>query len=109
MKPDMGIFMIKSEISGKGLLYPVQDLKGKMNRFRFQLEMGSHPNKALQKEWTEQGAGSFSFTVLENLDYDKDETKTDYSDELELLRMEWEQRLGDEGMEFYEPGPAGRR
>jgi len=38
---------------------------------------------------------------LEKLEYDKDETKTDYSEELALLKMIWEEKLLQRGVELY--------
>jgi hypothetical protein len=68
-------------------------MNGLMNRYRFQLGVGSHPNRALQDEWNEQGEGSFEFAVLERLEYDRDESKTDYSEELEMLHLIWTEKL----------------
>lgn len=77
------------------------NLKGKINGTKFKLNSGGHPNKELQKEWKEHGEEAFSIEVLENLEYDKDESKTDYSEELALLQMIWEEKLKKENMEFY--------
>ena len=35
--------------------------------------------------------------VLDTLEYDKDEEKRDYSDDLEVLRTIWEERLVRDG------------
>ncbi len=101
MKPDMGIFAIRSKTNGKCYIETARDLKGAVNRNRFQLETGSHPVRELQKEWKDFGAGNFTVQVLENLEYDKDESKTDYNEELALLRMIWEESLAKENAEFY--------
>lgn len=101
MKPDMGVFMIKSSLSNKGYIEGTQDLKSKINSIKFKLGFGIHPNKELQKEWKAQGEASFTIEILERLDYDKDESKTDYSDELEILRMDWEEKILHEGMKIY--------
>ena len=101
MKPEMGIFGIKSKTEKKCLLSAVADLKSRMNRFQFQLDMGSHPNRELQKDWKTHGQGDFIFEILEQLEYDKDETRTDYSEDLEILRMDWEGRITNEGWELY--------
>lgn len=93
LKPEMGVFKVESGASGNYYLFAARDLKSQMNRCRFQLEMGSHPDRKLQSEWREQGAAGFSIEVLERLDYDKDEAKTDYSEELELLRLIWSEKL----------------
>ena len=101
MKPDMGIFIVKPKSGNKCHLETSQNLQGYINRTKFQLDAGNHPNKELQKEWKELGAENFSIDVLELLKYDKDESKTDYSEELVILRMMWEEKLLGEGMTFY--------
>jgi len=101
MKPDMGIFIVKPKSGSKCLLETSQNLHGYINRTKFQLDAGSHPNKELQKEWKELGAENFTIEVLELLKYDKDESKTDYSEELAILRMMWEEKLLGEGKTFY--------
>jgi hypothetical protein len=72
-----------------------------INRTKFQLMGNCHPNKELQKGWKEHGQDSFTIDILEKLKYDKDESKTDYSEELAILKMVWEEKLANEGMEFY--------
>lgn len=101
MKPDMGIFIIRSKTNNKCYIGATQDLRGTINSTKFKLSAGGHPNKELQKEWNEQGEGNFVIDILEKLKYDKDESKTDYSEELELLHMVWEEKLSKENMEFY--------
>lgn len=39
--------------------------------------------------------------VLEALTYDKDESKTDYEDDLAVLRSIWIERLAQQGIELY--------
>lgn len=92
-RPEMGVFKIESRMSGSCYLYSCQDMNALMNRYRFQLGMGSHPNRALQNEWNEQGGGNFYFEILERLEYDKDESKSDYSEDLGLLHLIWAEKL----------------
>lgn len=101
LKKDMGIFIVKSNFSNKCFIQETPDLKSLINRTRFSLDFGNHPVKELQKDWKEYGKENFTIEILEKLDYDKDESKTDYSEELEILKMTWEEKLIDEGMEFY--------
>jgi len=93
MKPEMGVFRIASRVSGICYLYAAPDLKSLMNRYRFQLSVGSHPNRDLQQEWSEQGADNFIIEILDRLEYDQDESKTDYGEDLELLRLIWQEKL----------------
>ena len=100
-KPDMGIFIIRPKGGGKCHIQSAPDLRGVMNGALMRLESGQHPVKELQQAWNEYGADHFTMEVLETLAYDKDETKSDYTEELALLQMLWEEKLAGEGMEFY--------
>jgi hypothetical protein len=101
MRPQMGIFMIRSNFSNKCYVEKTQDLKGTINSTKFKLGLGNHPNRELQKEWKERGEADFTIEILENLEYDKDESKIDYTEDLALLQMIWEEKLAKENMEFY--------
>lgn len=93
MRPIMGIFTISSNQSNRCYLEAAADLKSTMNAAKFKLGAGLHPNRELQKEWDDQGAENFTVEILEILEYDKDESKTDYQDELELLEMVWREKM----------------
>lgn len=101
MKPDMGVFIIRCNVSSKCHLQATPDLRGVMNGAQVRLASGSHPFRELQQEWKKYGPESFVMEVLERLEVDEDEEKTDYSDDLELLRLIWEERLAGEGWAFY--------
>lgn len=101
MKPDMGILIIKSHFNNKCYIEGTHDLKSTINSIKFKLGFGNYPNKELQKEWKEYGEENFTIEILENLKYDKDELKTDYSEELAILKMIWEEKLSEKGMELY--------
>lgn len=101
MKPDMGLFWIRSKTSPKCFIETSQNLKGKINSITFQLNAGAHPNQELQKDWKELGPAHFTIEILELLKYDKDESKTDYSEELTILKMVWEEKMFAEKMVFY--------
>ena len=104
-KPQMGIFIIRCKLNNKYYLQATQDLRGVMNGARVRLDGGMHTNRELQREWKEFGPDSFTVEILEYLEYDKDETKTDYSEELALLQMIWEEKLAKENLEFYKKRP----
>ncbi len=101
MKTDMGVFMVKKKNNNKYLLIGTQNLKGMMNRVKFQLGTGSYPNVELQTDWNESGSGDFEFTVLETLEYDKDESKTDYSEELNIILIMLTEKLSEDNMVPY--------
>jgi len=100
-KPDMGVFYIKSNFNNKCHLVATNDLKGTINGTKFRLDTNNYLYKELQKEWKENGGENFTIEILEQLKYDKDESKTDYSDELEILRLMWEEKLSNDGLVFY--------
>jgi len=101
MKPDMGIFMIQSLDTKKCTIEVDHNMKAKMNRRKIQLQTNGHPVLELQQEWNQYGEDNFNFEVLEQLKYGKDEDKTDYSEELAILLMVWEEKLTAENVTFY--------
>lgn len=101
MKPEMGIFAVINKNNPKYYLETTQNLKGKINSTKFQLNAGAHPQKELQEDWTETGEDGFEIKVLEQIEYDKDESKTDYTDDLALLKMIWIDKLTKEGVLLY--------
>lgn len=100
MKTDMGVFIVKKKNSDKYLLVASQNLKGMMNRVKFQLETGTYPNRELQEDW-KAGSGDFEFTIFETLDYDKDEAKTDYSEDLDVMLGMLTEKLAENKMAPY--------
>ncbi|MBN2407290.1 MAG: GIY-YIG nuclease family protein [Elusimicrobia bacterium] len=95
----MGIYKITNLENGKIFIGKGLDLRGKINGARFQLDMGSHMNRMLQKEYAEYGKENFSFEILDRLKPGKDPAR-DYSEELGLLLEMWLDRLrpfGDKG------------
>lgn len=101
MRTDMGVFIVKKKNSNKYLLVGTQNIKGMMNRVKFQLETGGYPNRELQKDWNESNPHDFEFTVLETLEYDKDELKTDYSEEVNIILIMLTEKLAEDNMVPY--------
>lgn len=101
MKPQMGIFIIRSKVNNKCYVEGTQDLRGRINGAKARLGGGMHPYLELQKEWNDFGSENFTIEILENLDYDKDESKTDYKEDLALLQIIWEEKLVKDGVELY--------
>ena len=95
MKPEMGVFIIRCRLNSKSYIGKTPNLKGGINSITFQLKHGSCRNHELQQLWKESGEANFSIEVLDTLKYDPDETKTDYSDDLEMLKTIWKEKLGN--------------
>lgn len=95
-----GVFQIKNTANGKVLLGSSLNLEGPLNAHKFMLQIGSHGNKALQKDWDEFGADKFVFEVLEVVKV-KEDPHFDLSDELTLLEQIWLEALQPFGERGY--------
>jgi hypothetical protein len=84
----MGVFRVLNTVNGKSLIGTSKDLPGMLNRQRFQLELGSHPNRALQNDWKEFGSEAFVFEVLDTLKA-PDQPDYDPTDDLRALEQLW--------------------
>lgn len=96
----MGVFRVRNEPMRKSLVGSSVDLPGILNRHRFQLENGSHANKALQSDWNALEPGSFVFEVLDRLQ-PGDEPAYDPREDLSVLREIWVERLVAAGESLY--------
>ncbi|MBN1192737.1 MAG: GIY-YIG nuclease family protein [Coriobacteriia bacterium] len=99
-----GIFQVANTVSGRLLLGPTPDLPGMLNRQRFQLEMGSHPDKELQTDWNDLGPDAFEFSVLDELE-PHEESEADLGEDLRVLHQMWLERLF--GTELYRQSVRG--
>jgi hypothetical protein len=85
---DKGVFAIRNTKTGRVFLGGTLNLYNIFERHKFRLNMGSHFNERLQKEWTALGEGAFSFEILEILKL-KDDLAYNYDEELKILEMLW--------------------
>ena len=92
-KREMGVYLFECAEGGR-YIGRADDPKGAINKNVFQLKMGSHPNKRLQKEWSDRGEAAFSVRVLDSLEYDE-ETKAECAEELAMLFDDWIQKMKD--------------
>jgi hypothetical protein len=99
LKP-MGIYQIKNLASGKVLVGRSMNIPGKLNGHRFQLELGIHMNKELQKDFSELGKDQFAFEALDCLE-PKSDLSCDYTEDLEELEEMWRAKLLRSGQELY--------
>jgi len=95
---ESGVYQIRNTINGKLLVDTTPNLKSLNGRVT-SLNMGSYPNKELQKEWTEYGENAFVMEVLEVLK-PSDNPFVVVKDELKKLQEKWIDKLqpfGDKG------------
>ncbi|MFC1781394.1 GIY-YIG nuclease family protein [Planctomycetota bacterium] len=94
-----GIFQVKNTLNGKFLLGSRLNIDGILNRQKFQLSIGMHPNKELQKDWNQYGPDKFIFEILEVIK-EKEDPSFNMKEELSLTEQIWIEKLhpfGDSG------------
>lgn len=101
-----GVYAVRNGIDDKLLVGVSSDLPGILNRQRFQLEMGSHPDKELQGDWNRLGADAFAFEVLDEMEVPA-EPGYDPREDLATLREMWLARLATEGRVLYPMSTRG--
>ena len=95
-----GVFQIRNSANGKVLLVSALNLEGRLNRHKFQLTTGVHPNKTLQEDWRRFGPDKFVFDILEVVKV-KDDPDFNLEDELTLLEQIWVEKLNPVGERGY--------
>ena len=88
----MGVYQIRNRVNGKIFLGSSKDLKGILNRIKFQLKNNLHINKDMQKDYNKIGEKNFSFEILDYLEPLED-VQSDYKNELETLENMWLDKL----------------
>lgn len=86
MRPPMGCFSLRCEATDDVFIGWATNLKNAKNSLLFRLSVGSLLHMPeLQQLYTEHGSEKFSFTVLEELHYDKNDETRDYKEDLAIL------------------------
>jgi len=88
----MGVYQIKNISNGKIFIGNSKNLQAAFNSNMFQLKMGMHSSKELQRDFTTLGEDKFSFEVLDILEHKK-EINCDYTDDLVVLEEVWIEKL----------------
>ncbi|MCU0647480.1 MAG: GIY-YIG nuclease family protein [Gemmatimonadaceae bacterium] len=102
-----GIFRVRHLASGRSLVGATLDVRGMLNRQRFQLVHGSHPDIALQGDWDTFGASAFAFDVLDELK-PQQEGEHDPATELRVLQALWAEQLAASEAPLYPSSWHGR-
>ena len=99
-KKPMGVFLIRNTVSDKIFLASGLDLRGIMNRHKFQLSVGSHQNRSLQNDWNELGSTRFEFEILDQME-PTGEASFDSRRELTFMEQMWLEKLKPFGERGY--------
>ncbi|MDY0339929.1 MAG: GIY-YIG nuclease family protein [Coriobacteriia bacterium] len=87
-----GVFQVRNIKNGRVLIGPTSNLPGILNRLRFELELGTHPDNELQADWDSMGPEAFEFGVLDRLEQEEGEPG---AEDLRILHQLWLERLSD--------------
>jgi group I intron endonuclease len=98
--PPMGIYQIRNLTNGKIFVGSSKNLTGKFNSYKFQLDLGSHINRELQKDYSKFGEKNFAFEIIDDLD-PKEGVAYDYTDDLIALEELWIEKLQPFGAKGY--------
>ena len=95
-----GVFRVRNTETGRTLIGHSVDLPGMLNRQRFQLRSGAHPNGELQSDWRQWGADAFAFEVVDLLEPAEGSEQISTED-LKSLAAAWAEKLAEEGVPLY--------
>jgi len=102
MRFSMGVLQIRNLSNGKVLLDSGLNLPALVNRHRFQLELGAHPNRLLQLDWNQFGAEAFRFEMVAEVERMESEPDRDYRDDVKALEALWrEENCADKESHSY--------
>jgi hypothetical protein len=96
----MGVFLIRNMANEKVFVGVGLDLAGIINSHKFQLKMGVHRNRGLQRDWNEFGGESFAFEILDQLE-PREEMSDDGRADLAFLEELWLEKLQPFGSRGY--------
>jgi hypothetical protein len=100
MPRPMGVYRVRNTSDEVSLVGCSADLPAILNRSRFQLDAGMHPNRALQADWTRHGPQAFLMETLDTLEW-PDQPDYDPSADLRTLAALWVDRLRQAGERLY--------
>jgi len=98
--PPMGVFVVRNTRNNRFQVHASRNLKGAMNRLKFEITPSTDPNVDLLRDWKTMGPEAFEIMVLDELK-PKDVPGWDPSDDLKELEAMWRARLIDEGATPY--------
>jgi hypothetical protein len=91
--PPMGVYAVRCEAAGIVFVHGSLNVQGAINRDRFQLKMGGHPDRRLQAAWRTHGDGAFAFDIVDVLKRREDDPHADYREPLAELVAMWKQEI----------------
>jgi len=105
--PVMGVFLIRNIVNERILVESGLNLSGIINRHKFQLASGIHPNTKLQQDWNEFGSDKFEFEIVDQLEA-LPEKETGCRADLDSLTELWLEKLKPFGESGYNERKASK-
>lgn len=84
-----GVYCIKCNSNGRQWIKSTMDMTGQKNRFDFSVSVDSCLEPSMRLEWTQYGAESFSFQILEEIKKGETQTEKEFADDVEALLEMW--------------------
>jgi hypothetical protein len=103
----IGVFRVHNTVEDRSFVGASPDLPAMLNRQRFQLASGGHPNRRLQQDWNRLGAEAFAFEVLDTLER-SEAPGWDPREDLRQLEQLWLEKLEAYGERGYNALPRSR-
>lgn len=96
-KVKSGVYQIKNNENGKVFIGSARNIE-KLNGLSFQLNMGTFPNKSLQKDWKDYGSDKFTIEVIDT--FEEDENKSKVMKKLREMEVKWKEKLEETETNF---------
>lgn len=96
----IGVLVIRNNRDDRVFLAVWPDVRALVNRHKFQLTAGGHPNKQLQADWNALGSENFTFEIVDELSPAAG-VEFDYRSEASLLEDLWLEKLQPFGARGY--------
>jgi hypothetical protein len=87
IKFKIGVFQVRNTVNNKIFIDSSVNIDAIFNRFRLQLNFGSHPNSLLQNEWKQYGEEQFKFEILAEIKQSETEEKNYALEAKQLAEM----------------------
>lgn len=84
-----GIYCIKCNANNRTWIKAARDLEGQKNRYEFFISTNTCPEPAMIGEWSQYGAESFTFDILEELKQGETQTEQEFTEDIEILLKIW--------------------
>lgn len=91
-----GIYCIKCNGNGRIWVKSTKDIAGQKNRFEFFVSTNFCPEPGMNPEWSQYGANSFSFAVLEEIEKGETQTDREFAEDIKLLYDMWMEKQSGE-------------